>query len=63
VLDGVLAALAAYEPEVLTVLTSLNGTAVGQEDITAAVARLLPDAEVAIYAGGQPLYPILVGAE
>jgi len=63
VLDKVLQDLAAYEPEVLTVLTSLNGTALTDEEIAAAVARAIPDAELDIRAGGQPLYPILVGAE
>jgi DAK2 domain fusion protein YloV len=63
VLDTVLASLAVFEPEYLTVLTSLNGTTIADEDIAAAVERVVPGAELDIREGGQPLYPILVGAE
>jgi len=63
VLDDVLARLGAHDPEVVTVLTSLNGTSLTDDDIAAALARRLPQAEALIQAGGQPLYPILIGAE
>ncbi|MBM3147372.1 MAG: hypothetical protein FJ000_05700, partial [Actinobacteria bacterium] len=63
VLDDVLDHLARHDPEVVTVLTSLNGTSISDDDIAAAVARRLPEAEALIQAGGQPLYPILIGAE
>jgi DAK2 domain fusion protein YloV len=63
VLDEVLTQLAVFQPEVLTVLTSLNGTALTEHDIASAAAKIVPGAEVQIHDGGQPLYPILVGAE
>ncbi len=63
VLDAVLAHLATHSPDVLTVLTSLNGTSLQDDDIEAAVKRACPDAELTIHPGGQPLYPILLGAE
>jgi uncharacterized protein len=63
VLGKVLAELATFEPEILTVLTSLNGTAFTHEQIAAAVAQAVPAAELDIRAGGQPLYPLLIGAE
>jgi dihydroxyacetone kinase-like predicted kinase len=63
VLEHVLAALAAFEPEYLTILTSLNGTTLADADIAAVVQRAVPGAELDIREGGQPLYPILVGAE
>jgi len=63
VLEGVLEALAEHDPEVITVLTSVNGAELADDEISAAVSRRLPEAEVQISAGGQPLYPILVGAE
>jgi dihydroxyacetone kinase-like predicted kinase len=63
VLDEVLTQLAVFQPEVLTVLTSLNGTAFTEHDIASAAAKIVSGAEVQIHDGGQPLYPILVGAE
>lgn len=63
VLDDVVRHLGAHAPEIVTVLTSLNGTSISDDDISAVVARLLPQAEIVIQTGGQPLYPILIGAE
>jgi len=63
VLDDVLGRLEAHDPEVVTVLTSLNGASITDDDVAAALARRLPQAEAVIQAGGQPLYPILIGAE
>ena len=61
--EGVIAKLAEGRPEFVTVLTSLNGAAPAPEDLKAVAARLCPHAEVNVEEGGQPLYPILVGAE
>ena len=55
--------LAGDDPEVVTVLTSLNGSDVAIEDLESTAHALCPQAEVSFYTGGQPLYPILVGAE
>jgi hypothetical protein len=63
VFAGVLAAFAVFDPEVVTVLTSLNGSGLGADELVAVGAETLPGAEVLVHAGGQPLYPILVGAE
>jgi dihydroxyacetone kinase-like predicted kinase len=61
--EGVVAKLAERRPEFVTVLTSLNGTAPSAADLRAVAARLCPDAEITVEEGGQPLYPILIGAE
>lgn len=63
VLGDVLRRLAANDPEVVTVLTSLNSTSLSDDDVAAVVARVLPQTEVLVHDGGQPLYPILIGAE
>jgi len=55
--------LAGDDPEVVTVLTSLNGSDVAIEDLESTAHALCPQAEVSFYTGGQPLYPIVVGAE
>jgi uncharacterized protein len=61
--EGVLGKLAENGPEFVTVLTSLNGAAPLADDLRAVAARLCPDAEITVEEGGQPLYPILIGAE
>ena len=63
VFEGVLDALSEHDPDVITVLTSLNGDTPSVADLEAAVSRHLPQAEVAVHDGGQPLYPLLIGAE
>ena len=60
---GVLRAFADGDAEVVTVLTSLNGSGVTGEQLEAVAARVLPDAEVHFHVGGQPLYPVLASAE
>jgi DAK2 domain fusion protein YloV len=60
---GVLQAFADEEAEVVTVLTSLNGSGVTREQLEAVAAQVLPGAEVHFHGGGQPLYPILASAE
>jgi len=62
-LESVLAHLAEFEPEVVTVLTALNGYDYTVEDVTSAVAAAFPDAETVVHPGGQPLYPLLIGIE
>jgi DAK2 domain fusion protein YloV len=49
--------------ELVTVLTSLNGWQVTDEELNAAVAEACPACEVSLHEGGQPLYPLLVSAE
>jgi uncharacterized protein len=49
--------------EVVTVLTSLNGWRVTEDELNAAVAEVCPACEVSLHDGGQPLYPLLVSAE
>ena len=61
--EGVLRAFADGDAEVVTVLTSLNGSGVAREQLEAVAARVLPDAEIHFHAGGQPLYPVLASAE
>jgi hypothetical protein len=63
VFRAVLGGLSRFDPEVLTVLTSQNGTTPSDAELEAAAAQALPHAEVSIHEGGQPLYPILIGAE
>ena len=60
---GVVSKLAEHRPEFVTVLTSLNDGAPSATDLRAAAVRLCPDAEITVEEGGQPLYPILIGAE
>jgi DAK2 domain fusion protein YloV len=61
--EGVVSRLAEHRPEFVTVLTSLNGAAPSATDLRAVAVRLCPDAEITVEEGGQPLYPILIGAE
>jgi DAK2 domain fusion protein YloV len=49
--------------EYVTLLTALNGSGTSRERLEELAARHLPDAEVHIHEGGQPLYPILASAE
>lgn len=63
----VMAEFAKGDPEVVTVLTSLNGAigngaAVSVDELEAAARTALPAAEIEFHAGGQPLYPILASA-
>jgi uncharacterized protein len=61
--EGVMAKLAENAPEFVTVLTSLDGAAPSADDLRAVAVLLCPDAEITVEEGGQPLYPILIGAE
>ena len=56
-------ALAAGDAELLTVLTALNGSGVTVAELEAAASEAAPHVEVSFHEGGQPLYPILAGAE
>ena len=49
--------------EVVTVLTSLNGCKVTVAELESIAGKVCPEAEVEFRDGGQPLYPILIGAE
>jgi DAK2 domain fusion protein YloV len=60
---AVMRCLAGNDPEVITVLTSINGSAVTVDELEMAARAACPQAEVSFYVGDQPLYPILVGAE
>jgi hypothetical protein len=63
VFSAVLQELARGDIEVVTVLTALNGFAVSVADLEAVAGEACPEAEVEFREGGQPLYPILIGAE
>jgi hypothetical protein len=63
VFEEVVRVLTAYDPDVITVLTSLNGDTPTAEDLHATVASIAPTVEIAVHRGGQPLYPLLIGAE
>ena len=58
----VMAEFAKGDPEVITVLTSFNGTAVNIAELEAAAHAACPTAEIEFHVGGQPLYPILASA-
>lgn len=60
---GVLEEFAAQGAEYVTVLTALNGSGLNRERLEEIAARCLPDAEIHVHEGGQPLYPILASAE
>jgi hypothetical protein len=53
--------------ELITILTALNGCGVTVTDLQRAAAETsavaCPDVEFLFQEGGQPLYPILLGAE
>jgi DAK2 domain fusion protein YloV len=55
----VMTEFASSQPEVVTVLTALNGSAVSAVDLEAAARAACPTAELDFLAGGEPLYPIL----
>jgi hypothetical protein len=63
VFRAILAEFARGDAEVITVLTSLDGVAVSSAELQAAAGEALPEADIEFHEGGQPLYPILVGAE
>ncbi|MEZ5125812.1 MAG: DAK2 domain-containing protein [Thermoleophilia bacterium] len=49
--------------EYVTLLTSLNGSGMGLARLEEITRRALPEVEVSVHEGGQPLYPILASAE
>jgi hypothetical protein len=49
--------------EVFTVLTALNGSRVTVADLESSALQACPNVEFLFQEGGQPLYPILMGAE
>jgi uncharacterized protein len=59
----VMAAFAEQDPEVVTVLTALNGSGVTVAELQAVAGAACPAAEIEFHEGGQPLYPILASAE
>jgi dihydroxyacetone kinase-like predicted kinase len=61
--EGVLRAFAEADAEYVTVLTALNGSSLDRNGVEELASRHLPDAEVHVHEGGQPLYPILASAE
>ena len=63
VFASILSEFARSETEIVTVLTSLNGERVSVAELEAVAHDACPEAEVEFREGGQPLYPILVGAE
>ncbi len=63
VFKAVVDEFASRQPEIVTVLTALNGSQVSVEELEAAARAACPDAEIEFHVGGQPLYPILASAE
>ena len=63
VFGAILTEFARGEAEVVTVLTSLDGTTLSMAELQAVAGEALPEADIEFHEGGQPLYPILVGAE
>jgi len=59
----VLTAFAESGAEIATVLTALNGSNVTTERLAEVAAEAVPDLELHVHEGGQPLYPILASAE
>ena len=63
VFDMVVRHLREHAAEVVTVLTALNGSGCTVADLKQTAADACPDCEFLFQDGGQPLYPILMGAE
>jgi len=63
VFKAVIDEFASRQPEIVTVLTALNGSQVSVAELEASVRAACPDAEIEFHVGGQPLYPILASAE
>jgi uncharacterized protein len=63
VFGAILGEFARGAAEVVTVLTSLNGSTLSTAELQSVAEEALPEADVEFHEGGQPLYPILVGAE
>ncbi|HMK92828.1 MAG TPA: DAK2 domain-containing protein, partial [Thermoleophilia bacterium] len=63
VFDRVVRHLREHAAEVVTVLTALNGSGCTVADLKQTAADACPDCEFLFQEGGQPLYPILMGAE
>lgn len=61
--EGVLRAFAEADAEYVTILTALNGSSLDMNGVEELASRHLPDAELHVHEGGQPLYPILASAE
>ncbi len=59
----VLETFASGDAEIVTVLTALNGSSTSAERLAEIAAGAVPDLELHVYEGGQPLYPILASAE
>jgi dihydroxyacetone kinase-like predicted kinase len=63
VFKAVVDEFASRQPEIVTVLTALNGSQVSVAELEASARAACPDAEIEFHVGGQPLYPILASAE
>ncbi len=59
----VLETFAAGDAEIVTVLTALNGSNTSLERLAEIAAEAVPELELHVHEGGQPLYPILASAE
>ena len=63
VFKAVVEEFASRQPEIVTVLTALNGSQVSVAELEASARAACPNAEIEFHIGGQPLYPILASAE
>jgi len=63
VFRNVVGKLAEDEPELLTILTALNGSQITADELARVAQEVCPACELSLHEGGQPLYPILAAAE
>jgi dihydroxyacetone kinase-like predicted kinase len=63
VLDTVISGLGAFEPELISVYYGQDVTEEDAEAVAAKIGEQLPEAEVTVVNGGQPVYYYLISAE
>jgi DAK2 domain fusion protein YloV len=61
--DAIGKALAAFTPEFLTVFTGEGADSATSEDVLRRLSAMMPNAEVSMVSGGQPVYSYMISAE
>ena len=61
--DAIGEALAAFSPEFLTVFTGEGADSATSDDVLQHLSSKIPNAEVSMVAGGQPVYTYMISAE
>jgi len=61
--DAIGKALAAFSPEFLTIFTGEGADSATSEDVLRRLSAMMPDAEVSMVSGGQPVYSYMISAE